>query len=798
MIREKTGHRPFDGEAIWIWVSDTPRRGRKDRIADIARFRYSFHLARVPQKTEVCVSADSRYIFYCNGREVGRGPAKGDIQHHYYETYDLRPWLRRGKNVLAAEVISFYGASCDYFRGGPPASVMTAGRGFILHGWLRDRRGQALSVRTSRAWRACGVSSVELRACPGVPLAGGGEECRFTKEESEWFWTDYDDSGWGEADEITPGIRPDNVGDSMWPHRLVPREIPALAESKRAFRDLGDSSSLRKAEMGKVLAGKWVMIPARARADFLLDAGELVTAYPCLTLAGGVGSIISLFYGERLLPPQRIARADGGGTDNAVRDMRISHAPLTGPLMDRICCAGGNGIWRPRFWRAFRFLRIVVKTAGKALRLRVPGFIHTAYPYPRWADFACDQAAYRRIWQIGLHTLECCSHETFEDCPYYEQLQYAGDVQTEAEVAYYCTGDTALARQAIRHFAWSLLAEGITQSRYPSRVPQVIPLWSLHWVQSVWDYYLYTGDLSLPREVARQMAAVLDWFLQRIGSDGLLGKMPYWQIADWSPDWRSGEPPGMSAGKSALPNFMLVNTLVKASRLFRAAGIAGWAADWASAAQRIRQAAHACFWSEKAGLYRDTPGEERYSQLANAWAILSQAASGASARRIGELIVSKQGLARAAFFGRYFVFHALLQAGLRQRAWEILTPWREMLARGFTTWPEEPSFGRSDCHAWSCLPNVALQRLILGVRALTPGCRRLLIQPYLADLRWARGEVCLPQGRLRVSAEEIARRRIALRLHIPAGVEADIRVGNVRRRAGRGRHFLVFGCNYSG
>ena len=48
-------------------------------------------------------------------------------------------------------------------------------------------------------------------------------------------------------------------------------------------------------------------------------------------------------------------------------------------------------------------------------------------------------------------------------------------------------------RKAIEMFDQSRMANGLTQSRYPSRVRQIIPPFSLWWVGMVYDYALWRG-----------------------------------------------------------------------------------------------------------------------------------------------------------------------------------------------------------------------------------------------------------------------------------------------------------------
>ena len=52
--------------------------------------------------------ADTRYIFYINGVQVGRGPCRSDPRWQYYDVYDVTHLLSAGENLLAAQVM-YYG-----------------------------------------------------------------------------------------------------------------------------------------------------------------------------------------------------------------------------------------------------------------------------------------------------------------------------------------------------------------------------------------------------------------------------------------------------------------------------------------------------------------------------------------------------------------------------------------------------------------------------------------------------------------------------------------------------------------
>ena len=70
--------------------------------------------------------------------------------------------------------------------------------------------------------------------------------------------------------------------------------------------------------------------------------------------------------------------------------------------------------------------------------------------------------------EIGWRTARLCANETYMDCPYYEQLQYFGDTRIQAMITLYNTHDAYMVKNAIEQGRQSVVADGITMSRYPS------------------------------------------------------------------------------------------------------------------------------------------------------------------------------------------------------------------------------------------------------------------------------------------------------------------------------------------
>jgi len=85
--------------ATWIAHPDAPATA-----AGVFHFRRTFSLPDKPARFMVRVSADNRYRLLVNGHFVAEGPARSDPMHWRYETIDLAPFLRAGRNVIAATV----------------------------------------------------------------------------------------------------------------------------------------------------------------------------------------------------------------------------------------------------------------------------------------------------------------------------------------------------------------------------------------------------------------------------------------------------------------------------------------------------------------------------------------------------------------------------------------------------------------------------------------------------------------------------------------------------------------------
>ncbi len=76
-------------------------------------------------------------------------------------------------------------------------------------------------------------------------------------------------------------------------------------------------------------------------------------------------------------------------------------------------------------------------------------------------------------------------------------------------VSIYVSGDDRLMRKAIKQFDDSIIPEGLTQSRYPLYIKQIIPPYSLFWIDMIYDYLMYRNDPDFLKQFLLGIKSIL-------------------------------------------------------------------------------------------------------------------------------------------------------------------------------------------------------------------------------------------------------------------------------------------------
>lgn len=769
-------------EGRWIWMD--PGSANKDQNHELILFRRSFVVSEpLLAKLTIHVTADSRYKLYVNGERVSLGPCKGDMFAHYFETIDVSSHLRKGKNVLAAQVLHYGGGWPFRASADGNASVWRSRQGgFLLDGTLYDEAGIA-ALHTGDGWRCIRDESMTWAdEMPYTAFLGGMERVEGAKRLQHWHQPEHDDSEWQQAQ--TTMLPIDKVYGQLRPWQLQPRSIPALRLEPRTFRQVVQQSpevefsGLTDAG-ARVQTRRCVNIPPGQQVIVELDAGELCTGYPYLALSCGQNSEIRLLYAECYEPDPGI----GGTRMKGVRD-DPNGTILMGPSDVYLPAGSGSAdcpeTYTPFWFRTFRFVRLTIRTEDQPLQIHAFGFVDTGYPLEIQGRFASSDDSLLPLWEISVRTLLRCMHETYEDCPFYEQLQYAMDTQLEALFTYQLSADDRLVRKAIYEFHSSRLPNGMLQSRYPCVQTQVIPGFSMYWIFMLQEHALYFGDRSFTRPFLPTMDGVLNWFEQRIGEEGLIGRCPdeYWSFVDWVPEWKAaqGVPTAARNGPLTVTNLMYIEALNRASWLYEWLGYPDMSRMYKLRSTRVAEAVRAQCWSPERKLFRDGPDTEEYSQHAQIWAVLSGTVQGAAAEHLMTTMLASPDLPKASYAMTFYLFRALSQVGKYDDTYPLWDIWRNMAKLNVTTWPERPKHERSDCHGWGALPLYEFSAEVLGVKPGLPGYKEIHVEPKPGPLKWAAGTVATVRGSVDVSWKMEEDGRFALQVKVPVGIPVQVRL----------------------
>ncbi|MDB5136665.1 MAG: Bacterial alpha-L-rhamnosidase, partial [Mucilaginibacter sp.] len=633
-------------------------------------------------------------------------------------------------------------------------SQMSYRTGFVLQGDTQTEE----EINTGPGWKCYrdpAYHTLPVELIYSYYVAGPGELVDMKLHPQKWQQTDFDDTSWPQAEKIMDATPKSELrfGDGWM---LVPSPIPAREMIVQRLK------TMRKAD-GVTLPSTFpsekqpVTIPAHTRATILLDQTFLTNAYPTLIISKGKDAGISMSYAEGLyiIEPNNNNWRTQGRKGN--RD-EISGKRFVGRKDSIISDGSANQQFTPLNWRTYRYIRLIIETKDEPLTIDDLYGVATAYPFQYNAKFESDSGVLKKILEIGWHTARLCAWETYMDCPYYEQLQYIGDTRIQALVSYYNSGDDRLARNAITLLDHSRLAEGITQSRYPTVVHQEIPPFSLWWIGMLHDYYMYRNDSDFIRERLQGERDVLTFFNRYQQIDGSLKNAPYWEFTDWASgkDWKSGEAPIGVNGNSAALDLQLLWAYQLAAELENKLGSKEFSTKYEQLALQLKQTIRSKYWVDSKKMYADRPEKDVFSQHANSLAILTGVASGDEAVALGHKLLTDSSMVQASIYFKYYVHQALIKAGLGNDYISWLGIWRDNIKMGMTTWAEmsDISATRSDCHAWGSSPNIELYRTVLGIESDAASFSRVKIEPHLGTITHIRGQIPHPKGNVIVRYDQ--------------------------------------------
>lgn len=467
----------------------------------------------------------------------------------------------------------------------------------------------------------------------------------------------------------------------------------------------------------------------------VLDLGDYVCGLPRLR-ASGTGSV-RVHWQESLL--DAIGAIEKGDRDAVDGKYFTSIWHYTDGIGDLFRNPGDGATFEPTKWQAGRYVELLL--AGP-VTLEEFEIVETRAPLEREDRFTSSDESHDRVAGLAYRTLQSCAHDTYMDCPFYERLQYIGDTRLQSLVTFVTSHDGAgLPEQALRAFDLSRQLSGITLSRAPSYVRQVIPEYSLWYVNMVHDLAMWRGERAFVSGLMPGVRGVLDHYKNLRREDGLLDPAPGWNMVDWVPSWPNGCPPGGHRDPVAPVIYQAVLAFQAAAELEEWLGEPELATRHALFAAGLMRAADDAFFHE--GRLWDDLGHSLRSEHTQSLAILSGSLHATEAARA---LPADTDLARATVYYSHYIFDALAHVGRTDVVLERLDLWRGYLALGLKTAVEMPEPTRSDCHAWGAHPLYHLHASLSGVRPGSFDFDTVRVDPCLGGLELVEGAIPHPGG----------------------------------------------------
>jgi len=730
-------------EPQWIWVATTQNAGK---VPLGAHFRKELTLPASAHVTSAYakVSADRVYRLWVNGHLVSRGPADpgNDIilwthwSHRWlYNRVDLAPYLHAGQNLIAAEVFTA-NMIPSYSLGHP---------GFAMAADVQLANGPAVTVATGPDWKARAIEAYSegplnaLSPRPPAKSSPDGLLYDARLDDPAWRSASFHPNGWADAAKI----------DSVW-GTLSVSQIPEAMEAVWPVESIG--SATPNVTTTAPLAEIGHSIRIAGNGAFNVNFDRVLSAYLSVKINGAAGTVVTLEPAETHTDP--------------------SHRPV------QLTLRGGETIFEYPLLDSFSTVRVTVSQASVPVEFSDIRATFASQPVEYRGSFTSNDPYMDRLWTTSRWLLQLCMQDRYLDSPQHQEpISDFGDYLIESLENDYSFDEPWLARQDLRKFAGILDNSGSVNFHTS---------YALLWLQMLMDYYDYTGDETLLRELKPTVDRLLDHFATFKGANGLLSEAPNYMFMDWVMigGFQAHHPPAV-IGQGYLTAFYY-RALADGARLAKLTGDTARADRY----EQVRTGIHAAFerelWDEKAGLYRDgkpfqnhqkdpnwLPEDkdiETHSVEVNALAVLYDLAPQARQKAILDTLFSTPPLNVQPYF-MHFVFAAEDHAGVFDRyAWTQMQRWHLNLeTRTFN----ENWYGGDWSHAWGGTPLIQMSARILGVTPAAPGYKRIAIRPHLGGLHFAKGVVPTQMGDVSVSWASSAS-DFKLEVSVPQKTSADI------------------------
>ena len=415
---------------------------------------------------------------------------------------------------------------------------------------------------------------------------------------------------------------------------------------------------------------------------------------------------------------------------------------------EAICVPEKFGVILP-----FRYVEFVNPPPNFAARQ-----MRVQYPFDDNASsFTSSERRLNDVWELCKYSIKATTAFGIYVDGDRERIPYEADAYIN-QLSHYCVDDEyALARHTHEYL--------LEHPTWPTE-------WWQHSILMAHADWLYTGDVGSVRQNYFTLRDE-NLLLKYARDDGLLDTSKLRDIVDWPAGERDGY---VMSPVNTVVNAFHFRTLVQMSEIAGALGRQDDEKLFAREASRVREAFNAKLFDAERGVYVDGENLSHASLHANLFALAFGLVPEDRKPRVIKFIKSR-GMA-CSVYPAQFLLEALFENGQADYAIKLMTSdsqrsWLNMIRAGATitteAWDTKFKPNQDWNHAWGAAPANIIPRYVLGVRPITPGFNRVMIQPQLGPLTHVQGVVPSPRGPISVHAT-----RDEVRVDIPGDVTAKV------------------------
>lgn len=751
------------------------------------RFRRSFSLDAVPDEAELFIVAETEWELAVNGCRLPVTQYPGHPEKKHYTIVDVAPYLRVGENVLSVLVHHFgYGNATH--------RLCPAGLRFALD------LGEGTAVFSDRSWRVSLSEAYESGKHQLLTVPVGFRFDYGASKEEDWKALSFDDSSWAFAT-----VLPVVPNDGSW-RELAPRPISCLIEHEPASTHViwqGETLQLPLSQDQEGGGGEldepflrhrlpensyqdWVEGWNCQREDstpyppVLRQGGANLTLLPPCSQATGTSVIIDLQQETVGYLTLELENDNDGEVVLEVHhgehldDCRVRSRVIYARFIDTYRLKKGHQSFIHTLRRiGARYLQLFFSgDLRNPIRLIYAGLTETRVALPETRPFESDYALQAPVRDLAVHTLVCCMHDHYEDCPWREQSLYAYDSRNQILYGYFLWGNYDFVQASLDLLAGHYFDDiGYLALCAPSDDKLTIPAFTYVWIVEVAEFVLFSGRVEFFKKHASLIDDILHKAIQRpeVGYPGLFSPADadkIWKQGTEGQVWNFYEWCHELANDQELPqalyNAYLLEAIQSAIRLHEWAGNTEAAEYYRGYAKGIADAINQYFWDEEGACYleftaQNRPNQRRYEHVQVIMLWLGVVPESRRARVVNTILAGA--LEKCTFSSMLYFLLAMMQQSAETRDMaekRLRESFEPILLKNATTIWELPCggntgrFGGSLCHGWSGIPAYYAAACNLGVYPVEPGFRKFVVNPYAGSLKRAEGRVPTPAGDISV------------------------------------------------